>query len=206
MTKTTWWFQCCGGQGSSWELWPVCSYTAPLCVLTSTSQLWHSVNHTAVTSIVRALELEGFAFSLSLVFIAKWSASYWMSSVDFGESVEFMFFVRNQVLLLGAHGEQRLWYTNTVQSKTVYWQESVNMTCIMIQGFVIYCDTGRKAMYCIFLNQIFWTIKKVWNEQLADTVTQVWTMMAIWGASIRTKCQFVQYFNLWPSSYKTNNN
>lgn len=47
-------------------------------------------------------------FGLCCVFIVKSSASYWMSGVDFGESVESSFCVRNQVLLLGAHGEQRL--------------------------------------------------------------------------------------------------
>lgn len=31
-----------------------------------------------------------------------------MSSIDFGELVESTFCVRNQVLLLGAHGEERL--------------------------------------------------------------------------------------------------
>lgn len=35
-----------------------------------------------------------------------------MGCVDFGESVESSFCVRNQVLLLGGHGEQRLWKHN----------------------------------------------------------------------------------------------
>lgn len=51
----------------------------------------------------------------------KGSHSYWLGRVEFGESVEISLCVRNQVLLLGAHGEQRLWKHNendTLKSKT----------------------------------------------------------------------------------------
>ena len=45
----------------------------------------------------------------------KWS--YWVGCVDFRESVKFIFGVGNQVLLLGAHAEQRLWKHNQTHSR-----------------------------------------------------------------------------------------
>lgn len=37
------------------------------------------------------------------------NVTYWIGCIDFGELVEIILSVRNQILLLGAHAEQRLW-------------------------------------------------------------------------------------------------
>lgn len=48
-----------------------------------------------------------------------------MGRIDFGELVEFIFCVGNQVLLLGAHAEQRLWKHDQTYSR-------VKQTCTLV--------------------------------------------------------------------------
>lgn len=43
------------------------------------------------------------------------NVTYWIGCIDFGELVEIILSVRNQILLLGAHAEQRLWKHNETQ-------------------------------------------------------------------------------------------